>query len=125
MPATNLFSHPSRIDPALVSYEPFKEKGRVRRFTCGHPDLDSFLNTEEVEEYERENLGRTTLVYYDGQLVAYYTISSDGLRLEYIQSKKISKSHVKSGKEVVETIPSLKIGRLAVQSEFQNSGIGR
>ena len=81
MPSTNLFSHVSVVDPELLSYEPFRERGQVRRFSCGEPDLDSFLNTREVEEYEHENLGRTTLVYYNGQFVVYYTISSDGLRL--------------------------------------------
>lgn len=125
MSDTNLFDHPSVVDPDLLSYEPFRERGQVRRFTCGQPELDSFLNTQEVEEYERENLGRTTLVYYNGEFVAYYTISSDGLRLEYIRAKKVPKSHVKKGKELVETIPSLKIGRLAVGSDHQNMGIGR
>jgi hypothetical protein len=107
MPDTNLFDHPSVVDPQLLSYEPFRERGQVRRFSCGQHDLDSFLNSQEVEEYEQENLGRTSLVYYNGQFAAYYTISSDGLRLEYIRAKKLPKSHVKKGKELVETIPSV------------------
>ncbi|HUZ79205.1 MAG TPA: hypothetical protein VMV28_01070 [Thermoplasmata archaeon] len=110
------FSKPIQVDPDLFSYEPFRDRGQVRTFSCGEPDLDEFLCPEEVEEYERENLGRTVLAHYNGELVGYYTISTDGLRLEYIQSRKYSKSHVKKGKELVETIPSLKIGRLAVQS---------
>jgi len=125
MAPPNPFAHSLSVDPDLLSYEQFRERGQVRRFSCGHPSLDAFLNTSEVEEYEQENLGRTSLVFYNGELVAYYTISSDGLRLEYIAAKKVAGSHVKRGKEVVETIPSLKIGRLAVQSEWQNKGIGR
>ncbi len=125
MPKPNPFSHPVSVDAELFSYSPFTERGQARSFTCGDPDLDGFLNSDEVEEYERENLGRTFFAYYNGELAAYYTISTDGLRLEYIQSKKYPKSHVKKGKELVETVPSLKIGRLAVHTDFQGRGIGR
>jgi GNAT superfamily N-acetyltransferase len=125
MGGANQFSCPISVDPGLFSYEPFKELGQVRNFSCGEPDLDAFLNSEEVEEYERESLGRTFLAYYNGALAGYYTISTDGLRLEYIQSRKYPKSHVKRGKELVETVPSLKIGRLAVHTEFQGKGVGR
>ena len=119
------FSSEISIDPDRLQYEPFADRGQVRRFDSGSPPLDSFLNSNEVAEYERENLGHTTLVFLEGDLVAYYTVSPDGLRLEYISSKKISKSHVKHGKEKVETIPSLKIGRLAVQTPWQSKGLGR
>jgi GNAT superfamily N-acetyltransferase len=125
MAKANPFSKAIQVDPDLFEYEPFRDRGQVRQFTCGDPNLDEFLCTQEVEEYERENLGHTFLVFYNGELVAYYTISMDGLRLEYIQERKYPKSHVKRGKELVETIPSLKIGRLAVQTEHQGRGIGR
>jgi GNAT superfamily N-acetyltransferase len=125
MPESNRFAHPVTVEADRLSYEPFKERGQVVRFSCGQSDLDESLDSTEVEEYERENLGRTTLAFYDGQLVGYYAISSDGLRLEYIQARKYPKSHVKKGKELVETVPSIKIGRLAVEQAHQCRGFGR
>lgn len=119
------FSEGISIDPALLRYEPFRERGQVNRFDSGEPDLDKFLNTEEVEEYEREKLGSTTLVFDQGELIAYYTIGTDSLRLEYVDAKKLAGRHFKRGQERVESIPSLKIGRLAVQRTRQGRGIGR
>ena len=119
------FSSPVRADPSKLRFDPFRERDQVRKFDSGEPDLDDFLNTEEVEEYERENLGHTPLVFYDGELVAYYTISSDGLRAEYVDARKLSAAHVKKSAQRIEAYPALKIGRFAVQRNWQSRGIGR
>ena len=42
--------------------------------------------------------------------------------LEYIRAKKISKSHQKKGKELVETIPSLKIGDWRFKQSSRTKG---
>ena len=119
------FSRGIQVDPRLLCYEPFHEHGEVPRFDSGEPDLDRFLNSEEVQEYEEDKLGSTWLVYYAGDLVAYYTIGTDSLRIEYLDEKKLSGRHFKKGQHRVESIPSLKIGRLAVQREHQGRGFGR
>jgi GNAT superfamily N-acetyltransferase len=120
------FSSEIKVDPKLLRYTPFKEKGhRLAQFDSGEPELDKFLTTEEVEEYERDKLGSTTLVYYQGELVAFYTIGTDSLRLEYIDEKKLSGAHWKRGRQAIESIPSLKVGRLATDGPWQGKGIGR
>jgi GNAT superfamily N-acetyltransferase len=125
MGSGGMFAHPVEIDPGELCYEPFKENSEVRQFDSGTPDLDEFLCTDEVREYDRQNLGRTFLVYYLGSLVAYYTTLVDGLRLEYLLDKKTSKSYVKLGRVVVDKIPCVKIGRLAVQTAWKGKGVGR
>ena len=65
------------------------------------------------------------MVFYDGELVAYYTISSDGLRAEYVDARKLSAAHVKKSAQRIEAYPALKIGRFAVQRNWQSRGIGR
>ncbi|HLF06871.1 MAG TPA: GNAT family N-acetyltransferase [Thermoplasmata archaeon] len=110
------------IDPDALQYEAFKETLRVRDFDSGSKDLDDFLNTEEVEAYEDEGLGRTTLVFYRGELVAYFTTSFDGLRVEYL---KTWKSFTRLAEFKLEVVPAVKIGRLAVQRAWQSKGIGR
>jgi len=114
----------SVVPGSRLQYEPFKDRGQVRRFDSGEPELDSFLNSEEVEEYERDNFGKTTLVFLDGALVAYYTICADGLRVEYVDARKMSGSHFKQETRRMEVYPALKIGRLAVQKEWQGKDIG-
>lgn len=52
--------------------------------------------------------------------MAYFTISMDSLRREYV--KRISK---RDFVQKVEEIPALKIGRLAVATKYQNRGFGR
>lgn len=116
------FSSRSTVDPSRFKFEPFHETQKVRGFTCGSKPLDDFLTTNEVERFEREGLGRTFLVFLDGEVIAYYTLSNDSLRVEYV-------THVKSMSKVqelrVNPIPAVKIGRLAVAREWQGRGVGR
>jgi len=119
------FKHKIDIQPKRLGFEPFNASNPVREFNSGNPDLDSFLCTEEVAEYDRQNLGRTTLVYYEGDLVGFFTVCVDGLALDYVVAKKSAKSYVKLGDATVDRIPSIKIGRLAVDRKYHNKGIGR
>jgi GNAT superfamily N-acetyltransferase len=116
---------PKDIDLERLTYQSFRENNQVRTFNSGSTALDEFLNTDEVREYERQNLGKTTLVFYDGHLVAYFTICVDGLRLEYVLEKKTKKSFVNLGTAIIDKVPCIKIGRLAVARDWQDRGIGR
>jgi len=108
--------------PEMMTLRSFKETKRVTDFSCGNKDLDDFLNTKEVENYDTENLGKTQMVYYRGQLVAYFTISFAGLKRELVKGlKKFSLPKVID----IESYPAIKIGRLAVQKEWQRKGIGK
>lgn len=62
------------------------------------------------------------MAYYDGHLVAYYTISNAVLRKEYLQTHR---SFTKLGEYRVEGIPAISIGRLAVDIKWQCKGVGR
>lgn len=92
-----------RFSPFDLQVEPFKENQDVRKFTCGNKDLDDFLTTDEVTNYEKEGLGKTYLVYHKENLVAYYTVSNDSLRWEYL---KPAKSRSKSPKLIVDSFPA-------------------
>jgi GNAT superfamily N-acetyltransferase len=94
----------------------------VQSFDCGNRSLDDFLNSEEVANYEDEGLGVTTLVYHRGNLVGYYTTSFSELTVDYVKSYK---SFSKIQELRVRDIPSVKIGRLAVQRPWQRKGFGR
>lgn len=112
---------PSKIPIDELRIRPFLESPRVKGFSCGSKDLDDFLNTEEVDDYQKQGLGTTYLVFYRGDLVAYFTVCFDGLRVEYL---KTWKSMSKLAQMKLESIPSLKIGRLAVDRRFHRRDIG-
>ena len=119
-------SEPERGPPIRAEdlrIEPFRETADVREFDCDCRELKDFLTTTEVADYEKKNLGKTYLVYWqpEGALVAYFTISSDSLRFDYFKSVK---SFSIPGEIRTSTIPGILIGRLAVDSRFKRRDVG-
>jgi ribosomal protein S18 acetylase RimI-like enzyme len=118
-----LFNHEALHGASDLSFEPFKADTRdVVTFDCGNKSLNDFLRTKEVREYEEELLGRTTLVICQGKTVAYYTLFNTKLRIEYLRTYR---SFSKLAQYKVDGIPAIAIGRLAVDKDWQNKGIGR
>lgn len=85
-------------------------------FCCRKEKYNVFL-CEEALDYQEEKLGITYLWYYTDGLVAFVTLSTGGLRGRWIVSED------RPGLEV-EYIPALMIGQLAVDKNFERSGIG-
>jgi GNAT superfamily N-acetyltransferase len=120
--APKSFEHPVSVSLEELRIEPFRETHDVKGFDCGNGDLNDFLCTSEVSKYEKLGLGTTYLVYRRGDLVAYFTVNSDSMRVEYLKTAR-SFSEVRELR--LEAIPGFKIGRLAVDTRHQNRGIGR
>jgi hypothetical protein len=116
-------SAPEPIPADELRVERFRENANVHAFDCGNRDLNEFLSTKEVENFEREKLGFTHLVYWqrEGKLVGYFTISSESLRIEYFRSVK---SFSIPGEVRVTAVPGIKIGRLAVDHAFKRRSVG-
>lgn len=95
----------------------------IENFDCGKEDLNEFINSEEAELYQRKRLGVTTLVYYSGQLAAYYTIAPTALnRSEYTGDEHPAADELH---DKLPSIPSLLLGRFAVQKDSQGIGLGQ
>lgn len=107
----------------MLEFEPFHRVAEIDRFTCGSSDLDDFIKTEEVERYDEQGYGATTLVWKDHALVAYYTAGRGEVDTDRIESGK--KTWKTKRYFVEENIPAWKIGRLAVDRSSQNKGLGR
>lgn len=116
------FESPAEITLDALRIEPFVETRPVETFDCGNRDLNDFLTTEEVEKYENEGLGTTHLVYFKGELVAYFTVSFGSLYVEYLKSWK---SFSKIAQMKIDSIPAVMIGRLGVATAYHGRGIGR
>ena len=82
------FEHEARLTIDDLEIEPFRETQQVQAFDCCNKDLNDFLSTEEVRRYEQGQLGCTYLVFHNGDLAAYFTVSQGGLRTEYLKTWK-------------------------------------
>lgn len=108
---------------ADLDFEEFStDTAQVRDFDCGQPPLNDFLNTSEVADYQKASAGRTTLVFFRGELVGYYTLCPAELKSELVETHK---SFSKSQELHLEAYPAWKIGRFAVQKKWHRKGVGR
>src|SRR5438105_5045803 len=87
-------------------------------FSCGKPPLDQFLRTL-VTQYEKRRLGRTTVATEAGQarVAGYYTLAAGSIALDCLpiaERKKLPKHPV----------PTIHLGRLAVDVAFRGRGLG-
>lgn len=83
-------------------------------FNCGDEDLNSFLKDDAIT-YQKGSLAVTYLCLYKNQIVGYFSLSSDSIRLD-IEEKEI----MPEPKRRLGEYPAVKIGRLAVHKR----GIG-
>jgi GNAT superfamily N-acetyltransferase len=111
----------TKISLSDLSILPFDPKTHdVSAFDCGDSDLNEFLQ-KDAQEYQREHLSFTRVVFHDKALVAYVSLSSDSIVLKTPEKKKLVDFYAS-----VMHWPALKIGRLAVVSDRQRkSGIGK
>lgn len=97
-------------------------------FGCGDNDLDEFFIKDSLN-YAKELLGKTYCFRLNdnpSKIVCIFTVSNDSLRVDLLPSSrknKINKNipHVKHSR----SYPAVLLGRLGVNTEFANQGIGR
>ena len=103
---------------AEIRIEPFnKAKHDRSSFSCGQPSLDAFLRTL-VTQYEKRRLGRTFVAARpDGRVLGDFTLASSAIAFENLppdESQKLPKHPV----------PTILLGRLAVDRTQQGQGLG-
>jgi hypothetical protein len=119
------------IDLNFLSVKKLKPDTKLNPFDCGDIDLNSFLS-EDAKNYYEEFLGVTYLVKYKQEVVAYYCLfndkivfdfsgKDDPLRNQWKSFNKKNKIHFNKQRK---TYPAVKIGRLAVDSDFKKNHIG-
>ncbi len=86
-------------------------------FDCGDTDLNEFLK-EDAQKYKNQLIAKTYLVIYNTQVIAFFSIMNDSIKLDPLETentKKLQRLH---------EYPALKIRRLAVDKRFKKKGIG-
>ena len=106
-----------------------KKGYHIKPFDCEDNDLNEFL-FEKAIPYRKEMLATTFLIENKERTLGYYSLLSDSFRVEetlftsknqYNKFKKI----LPHPKRYLKSIPSVKIGRLAIDKSFKGKGLGR
>ena len=87
-------------------------------FECGNSDLNEFLHVDAIH-YQEERLAITRLICWHDSIVGYFTLVSDSIEVDAIQSGDGSFDYP------YRRYPALKIARLAADNRHHRQGIGR
>jgi len=101
----------------------------IKLFDCEDEDLNEFL-FEKAKDFKKQFLATTFLIESESRTVAYYSIFHDSLNVEEedfaskSSFKKLLKNLVSHPKRHLKSFPALKIGRLGIDKEYKNQGLG-
>ena len=84
-------------------------------FDCGETDLTDYLCDGTAAEDEKSGFSRTYLVQSDNELVGYFTVLADSIRL---------KTKERPGGMQYSTAPAIKLGRMGVHKTFRGHKVG-
>ena len=102
----------------------------IKPFNCEDDDLNDFL-FEEAIPYRKELLATTFVIEDDTRTLGYYSLLNDSLQLKEemfsskSQLKKFLRDLIPYPKRHLKNIPSVKIGRLAVDKSCKGKGLGK
>lgn len=88
-------------------------------FDCDDSDLNDFVKNDALK-YQNQKIAQTTCLIYEGEIVSFYTLVCDSLRL----TKKEKSKLFPWGKRGYDDYPALKIARMASKKKYQHMGLG-
>ena len=99
--------------------EPLADRHERGAFSCGSPPLDLFLRTQ-AGQYARKGVGRTYVAVEPDspRVLGYYTLAASSIPFEHLPrdvSKRLPRHPV----------PTVLLGRLAVDVSVQRGGLGK
>ena len=112
------------IDKSQLKILPLEQNSQVDSFKCVNEDLNEFLR-DEAKAYQAEMLSMTYLVYYEQELVAYFSMLYDAVNLR--EFDKRTRNRINRRIPFVKQrahYPAVKLGRLAVDYRYAHQGIG-
>jgi len=102
---------------------------RIKPFDCGDEDLNNFLLVDAIN-YSNNLLATTFTLEDEEKTIAFFSIFNDSIKVEDLDFpsnsslRKFISRIVPFGKRHLKYFPAIKIGRLAVSTGIQKSGIG-
>lgn len=91
-------------------------------FDCGNADLNDFL-VNDAEKYHDACVAITFLVFHNCEVVGYYSVGMDCIKLKSRESKPIRKAHGLTHR--FPEYPAIKIYRLGVREDYKHRRVGR
>jgi predicted N-acetyltransferase YhbS len=101
---------------AITAPEPITPSHLIEAFACGIPVLDDWLRRRALKN-EVSGASRTFVVCHDGQVVGYYALATGSVEHRDAPGKL--------RRNMPDPIPMIVLGRLAVDQQWQSTGIGR
>lgn len=95
------------------------EKHLYQEFKCERQELNEFL-IEDALSYHGHGLTKTSLVFYNDDLVGYFSISADRIELTPTEKDEL---YINDDIQIT-YFPALKITKLAVDLKYARLGIG-
>jgi GNAT superfamily N-acetyltransferase len=86
-------------------------------FDCGNRDLNEYILYQALEQ-QNEGSSTTYLARHGSDIVGFVSLAMSSLRVEYVERKHLFKA------SRYQSLPSLMIGRLAVDKEHQGRDFG-
>jgi len=93
----------------------------LNEFDCGNSDLNEFLIEDAIIQ-QKEMLNVTHIFIYEKRIIGFLTISMGNVNIKQLD-KKYQEIYENKGINY-KTIPTVKLGRLAIAKNYQKSGLG-
>lgn len=101
--------------------EPLNSAHKKSDFSCGKEMLDTYIHKQANQDFKRKLSTCFVIVETQTNLIkGYYTLSNNSIPLKLVPEeirKKLPGSY--------ESIPTILLGRLAIDNKFQGQGVGR
>ncbi|HAV5515511.1 TPA: GNAT family N-acetyltransferase [Acinetobacter baumannii] len=95
------------------------EKHLYQEFQCERQELNEFL-VEDALSYHEHGLTKTSLVFYNDDLVGYFSISADRIELTPTEKDEL---YINDDIQIT-YFPAIKITKLAVDLKYARLGVG-
>ena len=103
-------------------FEKLNKKHNLTEFNCDSDDLNDFIKNDALNQQE-DNLSLTKLICCDGEIIGFFSLLADVINLKSIRDEK-TKESIKNHLPKAKRIPTIKIGRFAINKKYSNNGIG-
>jgi len=100
----------------ITAPEPITEAHPIESFSCDVPVLDEWLKRRALKN-EVSGASRTFVICQDEQVVGYYTLATGSVEHRNAPGK--------IRRNMPNPIPVMVLGRLAIDQQWQHTGMGR
>lgn len=105
-------------------FETLTKEHDLSEFECESEDLNDFLKNDALKQQE-EKLNLTKLITCDERIIGFVSLLTDTMKLKVLRDKT-EKEKIKDKLNISENkpIPSIKIGRFAIDKKYTGKGLG-